>query len=92
MQYVFFNDFLFKADYSRVDYQNKTTQASNEFDISSVSLFYQKEDNPWGFQIEATNLFNNRLKRSNSFSDFLISDQTTFLLPRIVMLKVSYKL
>jgi hypothetical protein len=92
LEYNFFEDFQFKTDYSRVDYKNKDAGIADTFDIANVSLFYQKEDSAWGFEVEATNLFNTKFKRSNSFSDFLISDQTTFILPRILMFKVSYKL
>ena len=57
-----------------------------------VSLFYQQEDSPWGFEIKATNLFDTQFKQDNSFSTFLISDSKTFILPRIVLFKISYKL
>ena len=92
LNYDFLKDFQFKADYSRFDYNNKDQGISDVFDIANTSLFYQKEDSPWGFEIEATNVFNTQFKRSNSFTDFLISDQTTSILPRIILFKVSYKL
>ncbi len=92
LNYTFLEDFTLKSDYSRVDYQNQNEGILNIFDIANASLFYQKEDSAWGFEVEATNLFNTQFKRSNSFSDFLISDQTTFILPRIILFKISYKL
>jgi hypothetical protein len=64
----------------------------NTFDNANTSLFYQKEDSPWGFEIAATNLFNTSFKQQNSFSSFLISDSKTFILPRVVMFKIAYKL
>ncbi|AKA35471.1 TonB-dependent receptor [Flagellimonas lutaonensis] len=92
LDYSFFNDFHLKADYRRTDYENEGQNLTNTFDLANASLFYQKEDSPWGFEISATNLLNTQFKRQNSFSDFLISDQTTFIIPRIVMFKISYKL
>ena len=89
---VFLKDFIFKANYSRFDFENKAADTANIFEIANASLFYQKENSSWGFEIEATNLFDTGFKRSNSFTDFLISDQTTFIMPRIVLFKVSYKL
>jgi hypothetical protein len=64
----------------------------NIFDIANTSLFYQKEDSEWGFEVEVSNVFDTKFKQQSSFSDFLITDQRTFILPRMVMLKVSYKL
>ena len=92
LDYVFLKDFTLKVDYSRFDYQNEGAGIVNISDIANASIFYQKEDSPWGFEFEATNLFNIQFKQENSFSDFLISNQSTFVLPRILMFKLSYKL
>ncbi|RPD99612.1 hypothetical protein EGM88_03450 [Aureibaculum marinum] len=92
LDYDFLKDFTLKADYSRFNYQNEDADFKNKFDVANASLFYRKEDSPWGFEFEITNLFNNQFRKENFFSDFLISDQSTFVLPRILMLKISYKL
>lgn len=92
LEYDFLNDFIFKADYTFDNYNNKSQAINNTFDTANASLFYQKEDSPWGFEINATNLFDVRFKQQNSFNAFVISDSRTFILPRIVMFKVSYKL
>ncbi|TDU43734.1 outer membrane receptor protein involved in Fe transport [Gelidibacter sediminis] len=87
-----FNNFVFKADYAFDSYHNKSNNTKNTFDTANASLFYQLEDSPWGFEINATNLFDTRFKQQNAFNSFLISDSKTFILPRIVMFKVAYKL
>jgi len=92
LEYDFLGDFQLKTDFKQVDYTNKSQNINNTFNLANASLFYQKEDSPWGFEVSATNLFDTQFKRQNSFSDFLISDQTTFIIPRIVLFKVSYKL
>ncbi|WMI68833.1 carboxypeptidase-like regulatory domain-containing protein [Mangrovimonas sp. YM274] len=92
VEYDFLKDFIFKADYAYENYKNKTSNSHNTFDIANASLFYQKEDSPWGFEIEATNIFDIGFKQQNSFSNFLISDSKTFIMPRIVMFKLIYKL
>ena len=84
--------FIVKADYSFDTYINKTTAVTNTFDTANASLFYQVEDSPWGFEVNATNLFNVTFKQQNSFSSFLISDSKTYISPRIIMFKVAYKL
>ncbi|MCB0444408.1 MAG: hypothetical protein KDC68_01865 [Gelidibacter sp.] len=92
LQYDFLKDFIFKADYSFDSYTNKSSKVKNTFDNANVSLFYQKEDSAWGFEINAANLFDTKYKQQNSFDSFLISDSKTFILPRIIMFKVIYKL
>ena len=92
VNYDFLNNFIFKADYSYDIYRNDSAKIKNRFENLNASLFYQKEDNPLGFEISATNLFDTQFKQSNSFSSFLISDTKTYILPRIIMFKVIYKL
>lgn len=92
VDYNFLNDFQIKFDYKRVDYRNNSQEIKNFFDISNTSIFYQKEDSAWGFEIEASNIFDARFRRRNSFDDFLISDKTIFIQPRIIMFKINYKL
>lgn len=92
VQYDFLKNFIFKADYSYDAYLNKSNNIKNTFDNANASLFYQVEDSPWGFEINATNLFGTTFKKQNSFNSFLISDSKTFILPRIIMFKVAYKL
>jgi|26BtaG_2_1085354.scaffolds.fasta_scaffold02644_3 hypothetical protein len=92
LHYDFLRDFIFKADYAFDSYHNKSNNTKNTFDTANASLFYQLEDSPWGFEINATNLFDMRFKQQNSFNSFLISDSKTFIMPRIIMFKVAYKL
>lgn len=92
MNYDFLKDFIFNLNYDYTKYNNDTQNNSNTYDDLQASLFYQKEDSPWGFELTATNIFDTKFKQRNSFSDFLITDEKTFVLPRIILLKVSYKL
>ncbi|MFQ3238394.1 MAG: hypothetical protein ACI9NI_000672 [Olleya marilimosa] len=92
LEYDFLNDFIFKADYSLDTFNNKTTNNTNQFDMANASLFYQTEDSPWGFEVSASNMFDLKFRQTNNFSNFLIQDSKTFVLPRIIMFKVIYKL
>lgn len=92
MDYVFLNDFIIKMDYFYDAYTNKNKHITSYFDNANASLFYQGENSPWGFEIAATNIFNLTYKQQNNFSDFLISDTRTYIFPRVLLLKVSYKL
>ena len=92
LEYDFLKNFILKADYSFDAYNNKSANVKNTFDTANASLFYQIEDSPWGFEINASNLFDVGFKQQNSFNSFLISDSKTFILPRIIMFKLAYKL
>lgn len=92
VEYDFLKDFIFKADYRYENYANKTFDATSTFDVANTSLFYQKENSPWGFEISANNIFDIGFKQRNSFSSIIVSDERTFILPRIIMFKLSYKL
>ena len=92
LEYDFLKDFILKADYSFISYKNISSNTKNTFETANASLFYQKEDSPWGFEVSSNNLFDTKFKQQNSFSSFLISDSKTFILPRIIMFKLAYKL
>ena len=92
LEYDFLKDVRFKADYTFEKYSNKANDVKSTFDVANTSLFYQKEDSPWGFEISATNILDTAFKQRNSFSSILVSDEKTFILPRRVMFKLSYKL
>ncbi|MFI2742141.1 outer membrane beta-barrel protein [Zhouia sp. PK063] len=92
LEYVFFKDFSLAAAYDYTHYKNDAIGANTIFNTLSASLQYHKEDSLWTFALSGDNLLNNRYKRSNTISDFIISDQVTYIMPRVIMFKVTYKL
>jgi hypothetical protein len=44
------------------------------------------------FKLSAQNLFDAQFKQSNSFSNYIISDTKTFILPTIVLFSIGYNL
>lgn len=87
-----FGDFIFELNYDYTYFKNQTTGDINRFELVDASLFYGKEDSAWGFEVNATNLFDIGFKRQNSVNEFIVSDRRIFVQPRIVMSKVIYKL
>ncbi|WP_396142924.1 carboxypeptidase-like regulatory domain-containing protein [Flavobacterium sp.] len=90
-------EFTFKKYFTfRIDYENlKNTDNFNQtnfYDIANTSLRYQKKNSPFGFELFVNNLFDNKVKNDYSFSDFMITERRTFVLPRVFMFSVSYKL
>ena len=92
IDYDFLKGFKFNFDYRRSLYENKDLGQKNTYEIANLTLSYNKEDAAWSFKIVANNLFNTKFKQSNRFSDYLVSDTKTFILPRIFMFSIGYNL
>lgn len=92
IEYDFLKSFIFSFEYNLYDYQNRALNQRNRFDIANINLSYRKKDSPWQYTIFSNNLFNTEFKRNSSFSQFLISDTKTFILPRVLMFSVAYNL
>jgi hypothetical protein len=87
----FLKHFNFKTDYEVTFNQNSNNQKT-KYQIGNAYLSYQKKNKPFRFEITAENYLNNGLIVNNSFSDYVISNSKTFILPRVFMLSISYKL
>uniref|UniRef100_UPI00404B9C50 TonB-dependent receptor n=1 Tax=Flavobacterium sp. TaxID=239 RepID=UPI00404B9C50 len=91
-----FNYEIIKNVTLKLEYDAFTNQNSNNqntfFDIGTGLVAYQKKDSPFGFEVSVYNVFDTQFKNENSFSDYLITEETTFILPRIIMATVRYKL
>lgn len=88
---TFFKFWTYKFEYENLRNTNNNNQ-SNFYDIANTSLRYQKKNSPFGFELSINNLFDNNVKNDYSFSDYLISERKTFILPRVFMFSISYKL
>ena len=92
VDYDFAKGFIFNFDYKRSNYQNTTLGQKNVYEIANTTLSYKKENSAWSYKISAQNLFNAQFKQSNAFSDYVVSDTKTFILPRIMMFSIGYNL
>jgi hypothetical protein len=92
IDYDFLKGFVFNFDYTHYNYQNKLQGINNKYNVANAVLSYQKEDSPWLFKTTTQNLFDTTFKQSNSFSDYLVSDSKTYVMPRVVMFSIGYKL
>ncbi len=87
----FLKSFTFKANFE-VTYAKNQNDQINRYQIANASLNYKKRNYPLSFEVSAQNFLNNNLKINNSFSDFIISSNKTYTLPRIVMFTFRYKI
>ncbi|MBF4466835.1 hypothetical protein [Flavobacterium sp. LC2016-12] len=88
---TFLKNWTYKMDYESLKNTNNERQ-SNFYDLANTSLFYQKKNKPLGFELSVNNLFDVKKKNSYSFSDYMISQQAIYILPRAIMFTLSYKL
>ncbi|WP_079716837.1 carboxypeptidase regulatory-like domain-containing protein [Parapedobacter luteus] len=85
-------DWSAMAEYTYFRNRNTRTGLSDSYHVANAALDYQPEHTPWGFRLTANNFLDNRTKVSNSISDFLASEQVTYIMPRVWLLSVRYKL
>jgi hypothetical protein len=92
IDYDFSKGFIFNFDYTLYDFKNKALNQRNRYDVANATLSYRKENSAWSYKMFSNNLFNSVFKRNSSFSQYVISDTKTFLLPRVWMFSISYNL
>lgn len=91
LNFKFLKDFVFE-----INYENYKTKNSNNdktyFEIANSSLRYNKKNSPLTFEVFVNNIFNTKIKNNISISDYIISENKTYILPRIAMFSLTYKL
>jgi hypothetical protein len=80
----------------KIDYQNlKNTNSNNQkdfYEIINMSLQYQRKNSPFLLELICNNVFNIQKKNSYMFSDYVINQQSTYVLPRVLLFSAGYKL
>lgn len=92
IDYDFLKGFIFSFEYENYNYSNKTSNQKNKYQLANTTLSYKNENSAWSFKIDAQNLLNVKYKSSNSFSSYIISDQKTYILPRVALFTIGYNL
>ncbi len=87
-------DFLeaFQCNFDFINYYFKSGSTKTDYQLCNFELLYNKENSPWTYKISGNNLTQTKHKQSVSFLQYLISDTKTFIIPRVIMLSISYKL
>lgn len=92
LEYNFLKDFVFKADYTYTYSKEQTSNQKETYQLARASLYYNKRNSLWGFEVRAENLFDLKHKRRYSMDQFMVYDQWVYIQPRTVLFLVSYKL
>ncbi|RUA28262.1 MAG: carboxypeptidase-like regulatory domain-containing protein [Bacteroidetes bacterium] len=91
LEYNFLNDFYFKADYMRTSFKDNTDH-KNIYEIANAELEYHREDSMWSFKIKGTNILGVDYKNDTRISGFITSENRTYILPRIWLFTIVYKI
>ncbi len=92
VDYDFLKGVIFSFDYKLYDFKNKSLQQRNRYDVANFRLSYRKENSGWSYKIFSNNMLNAAFKRNSTFSQYVISDTKTFILPRVWMFGLAYNL
>ncbi|TDI68760.1 MAG: TonB-dependent receptor [Bacteroidetes bacterium] len=88
----FLNHFSLIANWDFYNYTDKAKTIKNEYTFFNATVYYKKGDSPWEFSVQATNILNTEFINSDSFNDQFFTTNQYFILPRILMLVVTYDL
>lgn len=91
LEYEITESLVLKADYENFKNKNSLNQNSR-YEIANASLYFQKKNSAWAFEFSANNFLNAKIKRTNSFLDYIVSERTTYIMPRILLISINYKL
>jgi hypothetical protein len=91
LEITFLKYWIYKIEYQNLKNTNNTNQ-TNYFEMANTSLRHQEKNSPFGFEFSINNLLNLKAKNEYSFSDYVINQRNTYIVPRVFLFAVSYKL
>lgn len=92
IDYDFWKGYILSLNFISNNFRNNSLNQENNFDLANASLYYRKENSAWSFELNIKNLFDVPDRSSYYFSEYIISDTRTFILPRIFMISIGYNL
>lgn len=92
LDYAFLNGFILKADYEYSHSNNLALDSQNTYQLADASLFYRKENSPWGFEVKVNNLFDVHYKQRHSINEFRVFNERIYIRPQTFLFVLSYQL
>ncbi len=91
LEYDFLKHFVFSGSYEyQINYD--TNNRKKDFQKARFTLSYQKENNPWGFELKAKNIFNTSYIQDIIYGPYMITTQNIYRQPSVWLLVIHYKL
>lgn len=88
--YDFLKHFRFQADYSWRRTQSPQNNEKTIVNLSNIRMQYLNRDKKWNYSIQLQNVFNQNFIQSISNNDVRTIDNRTFIMPRMLLLYVTY--
>ncbi|MBN1252175.1 MAG: carboxypeptidase-like regulatory domain-containing protein [Bacteroidales bacterium] len=92
INYDFLKGFILKTDLRYNTYKNISINEISTNINADASLYYNHIDKPWGFELSINNILNEKYQVSNFNNDFQSSKNVNYILQRLFLFKVSYKI
>lgn len=92
IDYTFLKHFSISYDISNTVFKDDEQNIRDTFTISNFSFSFQRNNSPFRIELTGNNIFNVQRKTSSSFSNFLSTNRSNQILPRIILLGINYKL
>ncbi|WP_203294232.1 TonB-dependent receptor [Luteirhabdus pelagi] len=88
----FLKDFTLSADWEYYNYSDESNTVENTYSFLNATLYYQKGESPWEFELRGDNLLDTEFLNNDSFNEQFNTTSQYFVMPRIFMLVVRYEL
>lgn len=92
ISYRFLKNWLVTGQFENLINKNQQSQTRTKTQQLSTSLDYEFSSTGWGIYLSGHNLLASPTRTTQSITEYLITEQTTFVLPRIVLYGIRYKI
>lgn len=92
IDYRFLSSWTFNTDFEYYQTRNSVSSSEEPYVSLNGSIRYEFANSAWSLTLSVNNALNNRITMRNSFSDYLAMEQASYVLPRIFLFGISYKL
>lgn len=86
----FNNAWIINSNYNQTYFENVTTGQRRNYGVANFNLNHRPLKSNWSFDLNAYNIFNAESRLDATFSDFIVNDVETFVLPFRIIFKTSY--
>ncbi|WP_298951950.1 hypothetical protein [uncultured Nonlabens sp.] len=90
LSYDFNDSWIANIDFNQTLFENLSTKNKRSYGVLNFNINYRPKKSQWSFNLSAYNALNVNSRLDSSFSDFIVNDTETFILPFRFVLKTSY--
>lgn len=84
------NAWIIGSDYNQTFFENLNTKQQRNYGVANFNINHRPLKSQWSFDLSGYNIFNADSRLDSSFSDFIVNDVETFVLPFRFIFKTTY--